>query len=58
MPDITMCDGGKCTLKNKCHRFTATPSKIEQSYFITPPFKKKSCEYFWDDKGWKKYTKP
>ena len=50
MPDITMCQGGKCTIKEECYRYKAKPSEYRQSYFAEPPFKKKmdgtSCEYF------------
>lgn len=50
MPDITMCTGDGCPLKNTCHRATAKPSE-RQPYFIDPPFKKKmggtACEYYW-----------
>lgn len=50
MPDITMCNGGKCPLKEKCYRYLATPSKYRQSYFVTPPFETNNeetvCSYF------------
>jgi hypothetical protein len=38
MPDISMCPGGACKLKEICYRFKATPSKYMQSYFMEPPF--------------------
>jgi len=47
MPDISMCSGEGCPLKENCYRFTATPSKFRQSYFFTPPFKDGECEYEW-----------
>lgn len=49
--DITMCKGGKCPFKDMCHRYTATPDELYQSWFTKPPFKidkgKPSCEMFW-----------
>jgi len=53
MPDITMCHGVKdetgehCPLKAWCHRFSATPDKYLQSYFVEAPFHKKECKHFW-----------
>lgn len=32
MPDISMCEGLHCPIKNKCYRFTATPNEPYQSY--------------------------
>lgn len=46
MPDISMCEGGECPLKEKCYRFKAKPSKYRQSYFEKPPYKKDKCDYF------------
>lgn len=48
MPDITMCYGKDCPLKEKCYRFTAKAS-IFQYYFTDSPYKDKNCDYFWDD---------
>lgn len=51
MPDITMCEGGNCPIKNKCYRHTAKPSEYRQSYFIDPPYEiiqgEVNCEYYW-----------
>lgn len=51
--DITMCKGGKCPFKDMCHRYTALPDELYQSYFTTPPFKidkgKPSCQMYWGD---------
>jgi hypothetical protein len=46
MPDICMCEGHGCSLKESCYRYTAEPSKY-QSYF-SPPFNHsvEECEYF------------
>ena len=47
MPDICMCEGIECPLKDSCYRCTATPSEFMQSYFMTPPYKEENCEYYW-----------
>lgn len=49
MPDITMCAGKDCPLKDKCYRFTAKPNPYWQSYFMKTPYdkNKKDCEHFW-----------
>jgi len=44
--DITMCNGGKCPLKETCYRFRAIPSKW-QSYFVKPPHRKGKCKQYW-----------
>lgn len=38
VPDITMCKGTGCPLRNSCYRFTATPNEYRQSYFVVEPF--------------------
>jgi len=54
MPDISMCEGGMCTLKETCYRFKAEPCEYAQSYFGNPPFKgvdednNSKCEYYWE----------
>jgi len=55
MPDITMCSGKGCPLKEKCYRFTAKPSDYRQAYFLNPPVEKDGedkahCSHFWDNK--------
>lgn len=49
MPDITMCEGGSCKIKEECFRYTAEPNPYRQSYAdfydIT-----EECEYFIDNK--------
>lgn len=49
MPDITMCSGEGCPLKESCYRYTAKPSEYWQSYFIDPPIKDGECEYYWGE---------
>jgi hypothetical protein len=46
MPDITMCKGTGCPVKDECYRFTASPSDY-QSYFVDPPIKDGKCEMYW-----------
>ena len=46
MPDITMCKGDQCPLKETCYRYKAKPS-MYQSYFVDIPLKEDgTCEYF------------
>lgn len=48
MPDITMCTGKGCAVKDRCYRYTAKPSRYGQSYFSTPPVEADgTCDYFW-----------
>jgi hypothetical protein len=56
MPDITMCSGIECPLKETCYRYLAKPS-FYQSYFFTAPYDKEyeSCGHYWEDK---KSSKP
>jgi hypothetical protein len=51
MPDISMCSGEKCPLKENCYRFLATPNEFRQSYFMNPPYndETKECNHFWDN---------
>ena len=48
MPDITMCEGNDCPLKERCYRFTATPNEYRQAYFVDPPYIDDECTYFWE----------
>lgn len=50
MPDITMCSGLNCPLKETCYRFKAMTKVYGQSYFQKPPNKEDECEYYWDVK--------
>lgn len=49
MPDISMCKGTDCPLKETCYRFTAKPSEYRQAYFLTPPNDGDKCEHYWKD---------
>lgn len=54
MPDITMCDFKKCPKSKGCHRFTAQPNEMRQSYFIMEKdFDWKTCEHFWSNGKYK-----
>ena len=46
MPDLDMCKGGDCPMKDKCYRFTATPSEHRQYYFLTPPIVDGKCDSY------------
>jgi hypothetical protein len=48
MPDITMCNGKRCEMREICYRYTATPSKHRQSYFIDSPNNGLECDYLWE----------
>lgn len=47
MPDIAMCTGDECPVKENCWRHMAPPDRY-QSQFAAPPFTDEGCEYFWD----------
>lgn len=56
MPDMTMCDGHGCPLKDKCYRYTAFASSY-QSWFLQAPINEDgTCDYFWNDE-WKEKMK-
>ena len=54
MPDIAMCEGTNCPVKEKCHRFTAKPDQY-QAYFVDAPGETKdgefTCSYFWGEQS-------
>jgi len=45
MPDITMCKGEGCRMKEDCYRYKADRG-IRQSYFLSSPIRLGMCEYF------------
>lgn len=47
MPDITMCHGDGCELKQGCYRYFAKPSGDNQSWFAESPIVDDVCEYYW-----------
>jgi hypothetical protein len=50
MPDITMCPGGNCPMRETCYRYKAKPNDPWQSYFTETPFKmiegKIDCDHY------------
>jgi len=48
MPDIAMCEGKDCPIKEACYRYTATPSEYRQSYFAEIPYNKEEdkCDHY------------
>ncbi len=52
MPDITLCRGDNCQMKNTCHRYLAKPFEFRQSYFMKPPIEivegEAKCKYYWE----------
>lgn len=49
MPDITMCSGQNCPLKESCYRYKAKPDEYRQSYFTEPPYDREysKCDMYW-----------
>ena len=49
MPDVTMCPGGACPLRQRCYRYRAVPDG-RQDAFGAVPFDEEAgaCELFWD----------
>ena len=56
MPDITMCEGKDCPLKETCYRYTAKPSEYLQSYFTEIPYNKEENKCDYHMKIWQKKT--
>jgi hypothetical protein len=46
MPDICMCIGGDCPLKETCYRYRAIPTDYRQSYFLNPPYEGDHCDHY------------
>lgn len=52
MPDITMCAGEGCPIKEDCYRFTAKPNGLYQSYFSVVPYDRKlGCDHYWENRS-------
>lgn len=51
MPDITMCKGEGCPIKNHCYRYTTKPSEFMQSYFKESPWDGERCEMVWSNQS-------
>jgi len=48
MPDISMCKGGGCPLKERCYRYLAESDGEWQTFFVDEPFRDGACKFFWD----------
>ena len=50
MPDICMCKGNKCPLKEKCYRHTARATEYRQAYFVEAPYDHEAgeCKHYWE----------
>jgi len=46
MPDISMCNGQGCPIKDQCYRHTATPDPYCQCWF-DPPYDHEKGECAW-----------
>ena len=58
MPDITMCSGQNCPIKQSCYRFTAKPSRYQsyadfayQKVVVVDGQKQGGCDDFWDNEA-------
>tara|TARA_R110000868_G_scaffold314560_1_gene575488 strand:+ start:473 stop:694 length:222 start_codon:yes stop_codon:yes gene_type:complete len=51
MPDITMCKGDGCPLREGCYRCTAKPDQFQ--YYMIEPYDKeaKTCGYYYPLSG-------
>lgn len=47
MPDVAMCDGKNCPLKETCYRYRAVPYNIGQTYLAESPYKEGKCDLHW-----------
>jgi hypothetical protein len=47
MPDITMCKGISCPIKEECYRYTAKADEFYQAYFSESPIADNKCEMYW-----------
>jgi len=52
MPDMSMCEGTDCPLKETCYRYTAKANEFRQSYLFDVPFdkEKEKCNFYWPTK--------
>ena len=48
MPDISMCFGTGCPLKDQCVRFLSESDGENQTYFLGVPFRDGKCTFFWE----------
>jgi hypothetical protein len=52
MPDMSMCEGTDCPLKETCYRYTAMANEFRQTYLFDIPFDKEKgkCDFYWPSK--------
>lgn len=52
MPDISLCKGLNCPIKETCLRYLLKSNEHGQSYFIDPPynFEENECDYYLQEK--------
>lgn len=56
IPDITMCSGDHCPIRENCYRYKAEPTPGRQSYFSQPPWDGEKCDSFWQIEQERKLT--
>ncbi len=48
MPDMSICTGEECPLRNTCYRYRANASEYLQSYIESPYSTEESkCDFYW-----------
>ena len=52
MPDIAMCENGFCPSRGDCHRYTAQPSDMRQSYGLFTHDSRGHCDHYWPTGTW------
>jgi hypothetical protein len=52
MPDMSMCQGTDCPLKETCYRYTAIANEFRQTYLFDVPYdkEKEKCDFYWPTK--------
>lgn len=51
MPDMSMCEGNNCPLKQTCYRHTAVANTTMQSYNnFTYNVEEEKCDFYWPTK--------
>ena len=48
MPNMSMCSGTNCPLKETCYRYKAVPGFM-QSHFAETPYdsEREECDFYW-----------
>lgn len=49
MPDIAMCADKDCPSRETCHRFTAKPDEMLQTYGDFRRGDRERCDHYWPD---------